>query len=743
MSGGDGPEARGERDNQHAATPVTNELGGVVHGSSVQARDISGGVHFAVPRAQMPVPAQLPPATANFTGRQAELAALDRVAAEYEPARRLSLAVIIGAGGSGKTSLASHWLHRVSERYEGGVLYAELNGHVPDAAVRPGEVLEGYLRALGAQPEQVPLSLGEQAKLFRTLTSGRRMLMLLDNAASAAQVRALLPGPGPRPAARSGTAPAETARHALPSLVVVTTRWRITGLAMDGARFIELGPLDGGSAAELLTQFVGRDRAEAEAAAIGDVARLCGGLPLALSIAGAQLATHARWPVSRIVAHLASEQHRLEALSIGGELSVRATFDVSYGTLPTPAARVYRLLSLLFAEEFGYDLAAAACGIGRTEAAGLLDTLVDAFLLEEVTAERYRFHDLIRLHARERARAEPAPGDEAVTARTVDWYLGRAVAADFVILPIRWRLNPMYDGARAKPPAYPGTAEALSWLESELPGLQGAVRAAHDAGLHERAWQLCEAMWGLFGYRKYFRAWIDTHLLGIDSAIACGDNRAEGRMRVQLGHAYLNLGRQESARAEFERALQLARQDAHQIAEATALEQLGLVDLSLGRPDQAIVYFTASRDIMREIGRPRGVMMMTRHIGEAHRDAGRAGQAVRDLLEARRLAAALPDRYNEARALIGIGKAHLLAGQPEAAVGSLTEALEIAAGLGARYEQARIRVMLADALLLFGQAGSPRDHLTAALAIYAEIGAPEAAEVERRLGELTARDETS
>jgi tetratricopeptide (TPR) repeat protein len=707
--------------------PVSNDLSGVVHGSAVQARSISGGVHFSVTQAgsvPMPVPAQLPPATAYFTGRSRELAALQRAADDYDPVRRLAVAVVSGAGGTGKTSLASHWLHRISGRYEGGLLYADLHGDVPAAATSPGEVLTGFLSALGTPPDRIPVELAEQAKLYRSLTSGRRMLVLLDNAVTAAQVRALIPGPGPRPTRR---------KPGRPSLVVVTTRWRIVGLAMDGARFIELGPLDSSSGTRLLNRMVGADRAAAEAGAIRSVVRLCGGLPLAVCVAGAQLASHAQWPVGRVAAELASEQHRLATLTITGDLSVRAAFDVSYQALPTAAARLYRLLSLIAAPDFGRELAAATGGLLPGQAAGLLEDLTAASLLQETGEQRFRFHDLVKLHAREHAEAGPTHERTRATARAVGWYLAQAVAADRVIIPGRWHLNPMYEQARAASSAFGGPPEALRWMESELPGLIAAVRTAHDSGLHEQAWQLCEALWGLFTYRKYFRPWIQAHLLGVASAQACGDPRAEARMRVQLGLAHLNLGRPEPASRHFTRALALSRGEGHQIGEATALENLGVADLSLGRPDEAIGSFVQARDIFAQIGVPRGVMGLTRHIGEAHRDAGRHEQAVRHLLDARRMSAALPDPYNEARCLTGLGQAYLKDAQPEPAVRALSEALDIMTRLGGRYEQARIHATLADALLYLDQPGPARDHLAAALAVYADIDAPEAYDIRRRL----------
>ena len=707
------------------AGATSNELSGVVHGSAVQARSIQGGVHFSVtqqPPARIALPAQLLPAAAYFSGRSAELADLQRAAEEYDPVRRLAVVVVTGPGGSGKTSLLTHWLHRVSGRYEGGALYADLHGHTPTTAASPADVLTGFLSALGTPPDRIPVELEDQAKLYRSLTSGSRVLMLLDNAATAAQVRALLPGPGPVPGP--------------PSLVAVTTRWRIAGLAIEGARFLELGPLDDQSGTELLSRMVGSDRAAAEPDAVRSVVRLCGGLPLAVCAVGAQLVSHTRWPVGRMAARLTSETDRLAALTVTSEVSVHAAFDVSYQSLPTNTASLYRLLSFIPGPDFGPQLVAATAGLSVDEASRLLDELSAASLLTETGEQRFKFHDLVRLHARDRALAE-SPGERTVViARAVGWYLAMAVAADIVIIPGRWHLNPAYESARAAPPAFAEPPAALQWMESELPCLIAAVRTAHDEGLHEQSWQLCEALWGLFAYRKYFRYWIQVHVLGIDSAQACGNSPAEARLRVQFGLAYLNLGRPDEARGEFIRSLALAREGRHRVGEASALEHLGLTELSRGLPEEAMGLFRQARDVYSQIGVARGVMGTTRHIGEAHRDAGRHEQAVQYLLDARQMAAVLPDPYNEARCLTSLGQAYLTAGRPGPAADALGEALLLMERLDGRYEQARIHMMLADVLLHLDQAGRARAHLTDALAFYAGIDAPEAEAIRRRLGEL-------
>lgn len=713
-----GPGAQRPDAGRNGGSGFRNELSGRVGGSAVQVQSLHGDLYFGAPPTRMPVPGQLPSPSANFTGRSRELALLQRIVADQETTGRTALVVLAGVGGAGKSSLASYALHQLRGRYRGGQLFAGLAAFGPGGPARPGDVLGWFLRSLGIAPERVPAGLGEQAALFRSLTCGGGFIILLDDAASAAQVRALLPGPGR-------------------SLVVVTTRRRLSGLAIDGAVFLDLGPLDEADAVELLGRIVGAARATSEPDQARRVVQLCGRLPLAVCVSGARLAPRPRWPIGRMAEELAGERRRLAALSIAGDISVRAAFEVSYQALPAEAARAYRLLALLPGPSFGPDLAAAATGGDPAQMGALLDTLFEASLLEETGERRFRFHDLVRLHARELASTEPEAKQQAVIRRSVAWYLDAAVAADIVVIPGRWRLNPAYKQPRRAAAGFGSAAAALDWLESELDGLVGAVRAGFDSGLHEQVWQLCEALWGLFAYRKHFPIWIDCHLLGVASAQACRNPRAEARMRVQLGLAHRQLGRHGQARGEFAKALALDRRERHRIGEATALEQLGLTHLSCGRPTQAVAAFMRAREVLRQLGRTRGVAMMLCHLGEAHRDLGNHDQAASFLGEARRLSAAISDRYNEARALTGLGQTRIRAGEPAGAVAPLTEALAIMGSVGSRYEQARIHTALADATRRLGDTGQARRHLEQALAIYNELGAPEAAEVRRRRDTLS------
>lgn len=716
-----------------------NDLGGVVHGPAIQAQSIRD-VHLAVgSSANVPTPQQLPLSPPHFTGRSADLAELNRLARQPAQASGITIVVIIGSGGSGKTSLATRWLHSLRDQYEGGALFADLRGHELANAADPGDVATSFLRTLGAAPERIPLDSAQQSAAFRSVTAGRRMLVFLDNAASAAQVRYLLPGPGPDPEQR-------------PSLVAVTTRRRIAGLALDGASFLELGPLDESAALDLFDRGVGPARAAAEPDERSTLVRLTGGLPLAICVTAAKLAAHPRWPLSRVAGELADERRRLHALSLDGDVSVRAAFDIAYRELEPAAKRAYRMTSMIPGPGFGVDLATATLADDAPDPLGpgpapsvrelsatraLLDTLADASLLTDTDEDRYTFHDLARLYARECSEEIPGEPETALT-HSVSWYLARAVAADFAASPGRWRLNPVYDLARGGPSPYADSKAALDWLESMLPGLIAAVKAAHDSGLDEQSWQLCEALWNVFLGRKHFQQWISACLVGLAAARSCHDTRAEAQMHCQIGFAFLTLQRFGEAREHFLPALQLSRDAGHELGMATALEQLGVVEMAEGAPDPAIARFIECRDIHQGLGRQRGVALATRRVGEAMRALGRYDDALRELNEARETFADLSEIYLEARTLTSLAQTLMLAGHTAEAVEPLMTALDLAARLGSRYEQARIARYLGQASLQLGDVPEARRHLAAALAGFETTAAPDADDVR---GELASLDE--
>jgi hypothetical protein len=338
----------------------------------------------------LPVPAQLPLPPVVLAGREDQLAAMEDHLHRSRRNGRPALVVITGAAGAGKTALALHWLRRIRDDHGGGQLYVDLRGLTAETPTRPGEPLGHFIRALGVDPVEVPAGVEEQAALFRSLTSGRRMIVMLDDAASAAQIRPLLP-------ATSG------------AVVVVTTRARLAGLTLEGALFVKLGPLAKAGAVELLDRLVGAERTAAEPEATRSLAVLCGGLPLALCASGARLAARPRWPIARVAGELSDPPGRLAALSRDHDVSIQAVFDVSYSALPADVARVYRLLSLPAGRDLDAGAVAAAVECTHAEASELLDALVGVHLLEEGPDGRFTFHDLTLLHARGKAKEIESP----------------------------------------------------------------------------------------------------------------------------------------------------------------------------------------------------------------------------------------------------------------------------------------------------------------------------------------------
>jgi tetratricopeptide (TPR) repeat protein len=694
-----------------------NEFTGTALGPVVQARNIEK-VQFMAPKSvPAHVPRQLLPPPAHFTDRDLELTRLREYLDDRKTAGGTTLVVITGVGGIGKTSLALSLLHEVRERYPAGQLFADLGAFSLDEPVPPAEVLGRFLRSLGVQPEGVPIDFHERATLYRSLTDGRPVAVMLDNVASAAHARALLPGPGP-------------------NLVVVTSRRHISSLSLDGAWFVELPPLGNRAAAQLVERILGSARAGSESHAVRGLVGLCDGLPLAVCASAARLARRPQWSVDRMVRELASERRRLTALSAVDDVSVRAVFDVSYQTLEPGTAMFYRRIGLLPVADFGPEVAAAIADVDTDEAYDLLDRLVDANLLQEIGDRRFRFHDLVRLHARERSSEEGAEERRAALDRSVDWHLRAVVAADLLVMPERWRLGAYYEEPPPPPVSMDTSAAAIEWLEGELPNILTVLRFAADNELDEAGWQLCEALWGLFTFRKHYDAWIESHLIGLACAKRCSDPRAEARMHVQLGSAYRSLRRFDDALDNFNHALRLERSVGHRLGEGSALDQIGVVMLRLSRHSEAIKYFTDSRAIHEEVNVPRGVALMNFNIGQALGEAGRHVEAITHLETACRQFAAIPEPYHEARALTTLARIRIRAGRSADAVQPLRHASAALANLGASYDHAHVQLELANLYEARGDTSKTRMHLEHSLELFTAVGAPQGRQVRARLEAL-------
>ncbi|NUT47549.1 MAG: tetratricopeptide repeat protein [Saccharothrix sp.] len=687
-----------------------NVMSGTTHGPVFQAGQVND-IHFHHHEPAAPlVPRQLPPAPRLFAGRRRELADLDR----WSAAEEALVAVVSGPGGVGKTSLALRWLHNTHARFPDGQLYVELGAHAPNGPATPSEVLGWFLLALGTPPDAIPPELSRRQALFRTLTADRKLALLLDDAASAAQVRPLFP----------------TSPH---SAVLITSRWRLSGLAVDGARFVEVESFDETASLELLERALG-SRVTSEPDAARELAHLCGGLPIALSVIGARLSTHPRRTLSNEVGSLRTE--RLATLTLDDCVSVEAVLDLSYVDLPARHARVYRLCALHPGPSFGVEAAAAVAGEPAREVEPVLTELVEKNLLAEIADARFRFHDLMRLHARKQADWDSEVERDAASRRVVEWYLDRLAAADLVLRPTRHRVGPRY--RRVGEPV--GTARAaLEWLEAERGNLREACRVAADLGWDDLVWQFCEAVWGFFLHARHYDDWFAMHDLGVPAAVREGNRAAEAKLRAQLTFAYSGLGRFAEAEPEGARALEIAEQDGDRQAIAVALTELAGVAQGAGELTMALDRLTRAREIRREIGTRRAEALCGRRIGEVLADLGRDDEAVDELTAAADVMASLGDDVAWARCLRSLGAIHLRRGQHARAAEHLESALDVLRSVGSPFYEAEVRLLLGEAAAGLGDLTAARGHYGAAHEFFVATGNPKAGTTSARLAELDRR----
>ncbi|EME96985.1 XRE family transcriptional regulator [Streptomyces mobaraensis NBRC 13819 = DSM 40847] len=636
------------------------------------------------------VPRVLPAASGVFTDREPVLAALEELLDGEEPPAA-HVAVLTGQGGIGKTATAVHCAHRLKDRFPDGQLFVRLGGPAAASAARPAEALSVLLGDLGVAAGRVPADPRRQENLYRDLTADRRLLVLLDDASSEAQVRPLIPAtPG--------------------SLVIVTSRYRLAGLAGDpGARFLTLDPLPEADAVLLLERVAatsGRRSEARDAARMAAVARGCGRVPLALCETGALVASraHLSWETveRRLAGPVPGNPEGMDDRN--GTDAVRRAHDLAYRELSAEAARLYRLLGHWPGPETGVAAAARVADTTEGAARVLLEELAGVHLLQEVGEERYRFHDLVRADAERRARAEDDPAELAASVRRAAvWYLRFAAAADHRVMPGRWHLGPAYQGLTLPADRDPHDGRAaLAALRRERANLAAAVRAAETCHFDDLVWQLCEATWALHLRLGFHDQWIDTHRRGVAAARRqaqeLGDARAVGRMQAQLAFAYMGRGRWDEAETALHEATDADRAAGHLRGQATAVESLGLLRLRQRRWQEARDCFTTAQGLLRSIGAgeagatdvPRGLALLEDHIGRALRGAGRYAEAVRTLYTALALFRALPDRdlYNEGRVYMNLGETHLAAADPAAARLCLDEALAVMESEGAELQEA-------------------------------------------------------
>ncbi|WP_318306933.1 AfsR/SARP family transcriptional regulator [Amycolatopsis solani] len=648
----------------------------------------------AEPRTAQRIPKQLPAEPSGFAGRTAELSLLDDLPGP--------IAAVSGTAGVGKTALAVHWAHRVRDRFPDGQLYANLRGHAPVPPAPAIEILTQFLSALGIPSDRVPADVETAAALYRTLTTDRKILVLLDNAADPAQVRPLLPaGPG--------------------CLVVVTGRDRLTGLvAVHGARRLTLDVLSPDDAVELLAGVLGHDRVRAEPEAAVEFAKLCVHLPLALRIAAANLADRPGSGIEDYVAEL-REGNLLAALAVQGDeqTAVRTAFDLSHAALPAGAQRLFRLLSLVPGADIGAEAVAALAGLDPAEAAALLDRLAGAHLVEPHAPGRYRFHDLLRRYAAELAgRFEPAADRERALNGLYAWYLGAVDGAARVLYPHMLRLPG--PGGRT----FTELAEASNWLDTERGNLVAAVQSAARHGPRRVAWQLADALRGYFWMCMRRAEWLAAAEAGLSAADADGEPRARAAGRLSLADLHFRQGRYRQAVRLYTAALLLARQADWAEAQAAVLGNLGCVYWQSGRLTAAASRFGRGLALSRRIGQPAGEAVAFGNLGLVHWEMGRLAEAADHYGQALRRYRRIGSSYGEAINLANLGQVQRARGRPAEVVELLGRSLELQREAGNRGGEAETLSRLALAHADLGHREEALDDARAGLALAREAGDP-------------------
>ncbi|MGY0231889.1 AfsR/SARP family transcriptional regulator [Longispora urticae] len=645
-------------------------------------------------------PAQLPTDLATFTGRSAELAHL--LAPADPGAAGVTVVAVDGMAGVGKTALAVRAAHRVAGRFPDGQLFLDLHGFTEGIeAVAPGDALDRMLRALGVPGDRIPPGTEDRASLFRSAVAGRRMLLLLDNAATEDQVRPLLPAtPG--------------------CLVLVTSRHRLTGL--DAALPLSLDLLPPSDAVALFVRIAGPGAA-ADQAGTAEIVELCGRLPLAIRIAAARLRSRSGWRPAHLADRLRDHRHRLDQL-VAGHRSVGGAFELSYQQLDPDQRRMFRLLGLHPGPDTDAPAAAALSGLGVPRADRLLEDLTDAHLLEQPVVGRYRFHDLLRGYAaRAAADEEPATDRRAALIRLFDYYVDTAAGAATLVYP--------HDGdlclcRTTTPPTRPrgvSTApQAATWLETERQNLLAVAAQAAGIGLPEYPNRLSDVLARNLRSRGTFADTLSLHNQALAAASQMGDRRGEGHAWSRLGDLYKEVDRYDDALDAYRRALGLSGGAGDRGCEGHALAGLGILHLLTGRSQEAIGYFGRSLAIAREIGDRNGERRGLVGLGILDKLLGRPEAALDHLGRAVRIAAEIGDLPGEAHASVSLAELHRQLGRPDRAVEHLHRALDLVRESGDRAGEAHASVSLAASYRQLGLPDQAIGPLRRALAIADQIG---------------------
>jgi tetratricopeptide (TPR) repeat protein/transcriptional regulator with XRE-family HTH domain len=717
------------------AASIARALGGSeseasnAHQWAGQARDVRyyhrarGAAPMTGAGHQRVTPRELPSAVAGFTGRSAELDALTGLL--DRPGRRAPGVVVIsaisGTAGVGKTALAVHWAHTVVDSFPDGQLYVNLRGYDPGQPVPASDALAGLLRSLGVPGQDIPPDEDERAARFRSLLAGKRMLVVLDNAGSAGQVRPLLPG-------------AESCA------VVVTSRDALAGLvAHDGVTRLDLDALPLRDAVGLLGSLIGA-RAAADPGAAAELAGQCCRLPLTLRVAAELAAARPGVPLAALVSELADLGTRLDLLESGEDppAQVRVVFSWSYRHLDAGAARTFRLLGLHPGPGLEPYAAAALTGASMPQTRRALDVLARAHLIQPAEPGRYGMHDLLRAYARELAASQEAGDDqrERLT-RLFDYYLYAAATAMDTLYPAGRQRCPRLAGSASLIPPLTGPAAAREWLAAERAALVAVAGHAATYGWPGHATRLAATLHDYFQSSGHFLEAITIYRHALDAARSAGDRAGEATALTQIGVIYWEQSRLQQAYDHYRQALALFRAEGDRAGEAQALGGIGASETGLGRYEQAGRHQQEAAAIYSDIGDRDGQARAIGNLGRARLRQGHHQEAAGYYRQSLDLYRETGDRNGEALALARLGTLDLRLGLYERAEGYLRAALALFHETGEKSSAAETLLWLGQVYLRLGRHEQASGNFEQALATFREIGDPaQEAEALNGLGEV-------
>lgn len=656
------------------------------------------------------LPRQLPCAPRHFVGRTDALRELAGIIARRTGTYGgTTVLVLDGVAGIGKTALAIRWAHEVAEHFPDGQLHLNLRGFDPtNSPVTPGEAIRGFLSAFQVAPDAIPADFDAQAALYRSLLSDKRILLVLDNARDAEQVRPLLPG--------SATC-----------LTVVTSRTRLTGLAaVEGAHLLPLPLLSDCEAHELLTSHIGLEQAAAQTAAVRELIYRCAGLPLALSIVGARSAAQPSFPLAAIADELRDTNTLMNALNSGDAIAdVRTVFSWSYRYLSPDAARTFRLLSTHPGPDISTPAAASMLGIPADEARQALSELTQANLLDEHAPGRFAFHALLRAYAAEQAGLIDSDTErQDAIHRILDHYLHTASSAALQLAPARTPLAAPRPRLGVAPEELADYSSALQWFDTERPALLAALELAAHADFDTHTWQIACALATFLDRRTHWNDWLTAERTALAAAQRLGDLNGQARTRRDLGRACIRLRLYDEAREHLRQALSLylcldepsSQAEVH-LDLSRSYDYQRAYDKALTHSDQALRLFT-------EHGQRTDQASALNCIGAYHAYLGYLQTGLVHCEQALSTFRALGHTYGQAETWHNLGSIHRELCHPHLALDCFRHAISLFADLGDRRRQATALTHLGDVHRATGDIGSARTAWEQALSILDDLHYP-------------------